>query len=69
MLLPNEILLYIYDYSDIQTKIKLNKIFKWSFYHKNPFHNLNFKGTNRLQDTRKIYTRIASYNGFTIILP
>jgi hypothetical protein len=62
MILPNEILLDIYDYSDIQTKIKLNKVFKWSFYSKNPFHNLDFKGT------QKITNRIASYRGHTFVL-
>jgi hypothetical protein len=62
MILPNEILLDIYDYSDIQTKIKLNKVFKWSFYSKNPFYNVDFKGT------QKITTIIASYRGHTFVL-
>lgn len=52
MILPNEILLHIYDYSDTETRIKLNKIFKWSFYSKNPFHNLDFKGNRKIITTR-----------------
>lgn len=35
--LPNELLLLIYKYSDIQTRLKLNKIFKWSYRAANPF--------------------------------
>lgn len=66
MILPNEILLEIYNYSDTETKIKLNKVFKWSFYHKNPFYNV-FKCYNNQK--KNISTRIASYNGFTVILP
>lgn len=67
MLLPNEILLYIYDYSDIETKIKLNKILKWSFYSKNPFHNIINKTIPKIKP--KITKRIASYRGYTILLP
>jgi hypothetical protein len=35
--LPNEILLIIYTFSDIQTRLKLNKAFKWSYRAANPF--------------------------------
>jgi len=67
MILPNEILLEIYNYSDIQTKIKLNKAFKWSFYHKNPFYNILYNQNKN--KNKNISTKIASYKGFTVILP
>ena len=43
MTLPVELLLKIYDYSDSETRIKMNRIFKWSYYDKNPFHNNQIK--------------------------
>jgi hypothetical protein len=36
-MLPNELLLKIYNYSDYESRIKLNKIFRWSYYYKNPY--------------------------------
>lgn len=35
--LPNEILLIIYTFSDSQTRLNLNKAFKWSYRAANPF--------------------------------
>lgn len=72
MILPTEILLHIYDYSNPETRIKLNRIFGWSYYVKNPFQNtdtrargINFK-TLVMGTTFYKYT---SYRGRTIILP
>lgn len=39
MKLPNELLLLIYNLSDPETCIKLNKIFKWNFLIANPLQN------------------------------
>lgn len=39
MNLPIELIYYIYQYSDIPSRIKLNKIFKISYYKLNPFQN------------------------------
>jgi hypothetical protein len=37
-MLPTELLIIIYDYSDISTRINLNRTFKWSYYFKNPLY-------------------------------
>lgn len=37
MKLPNELILIIYNYSDIDTNININKIMNWRFNVKNPF--------------------------------
>lgn len=39
-MLPNELLLQIYNYTDCETKIKLNTVFKWSYYDINPLQNV-----------------------------
>lgn len=40
MILPSEIMLEIYNYSNIETRIKLNRALSWSYYTKNPFYNI-----------------------------
>ena len=40
--LPNELLIIIYKMSDIQTRIKLNKVFKWNFRIMNPYQDTLF---------------------------
>ena len=39
-MLPNELLLIIYNFSDAETKIKLNKVFEWNYRVANPFQEL-----------------------------
>jgi hypothetical protein len=71
MILPVEIMLQIYDYSNAETRIKLNRIFGWSYYVKNPFDNINTRGDvefkTLVMGTK--FNRYASYKGATIILP
>lgn len=44
MNLPEEIKIKIYNSSNLETRIKLNKIFGWSFYTKNPLvNNIKFR--------------------------
>jgi hypothetical protein len=72
MILPTEIMLEIYDYSNIETRIKLNSILRLSYYVKNPFQNINIKPTNinfRTLVMGTTFHRYASYRGATIILP
>jgi hypothetical protein len=71
MILPTELFLHIYDYSDMETRIKLNRIFGWSYYFRNPFHNNTIRGELKFKPLVKgtIFHRIASYKGMTIILP
>jgi hypothetical protein len=47
MYLPNELKIYIYEYCCSQTKVLLNKVFKWNFYSFNPLQNFN-PGIGRL---------------------
>lgn len=35
--LPTELLFMIYKFSSKYTRIKLNKVFNWSYYIKNPY--------------------------------
>lgn len=70
MILPSEIMLEIYNYSNVETRIKLNRALSWSYYTKNPFYNIK----NGNIEFKKIVTetnfpRYASYKGITIILP
>jgi hypothetical protein len=69
--LPTELLMIIYDYSDTQTRIKLNTAFKWSYYFKNPLYKLQIKKQLEYQTLFKLTTpyRMASIGGATIILP
>jgi hypothetical protein len=72
MILPTEIMLEIYDYSNVETKIKLNSILGLSYYVKNPFQNINTRPTNinfRTLVMGTTFHRYASYKGSTIILP
>jgi hypothetical protein len=72
MILPTEIMLDIYDYSNVETRIKLNSILGLSYYVKNPFHNINIRSTNinfRTLVMGTTFHRYASYRGATIILP
>jgi hypothetical protein len=38
--LPNELLVVIYKMSDIETRVKLNKVFNWNFRSLNPYENI-----------------------------
>ena len=71
MILPIELMLEIYDYSNAETRIKLNRILGWSYYVKNPFHNINTKGDAKFKTLvmGTTFHRYASYRGATIILP
>ena len=72
MILPSEIMLEIYDYSNVETRIKLNSILGLSYYVKNPFENINIRPTNinfRTLVMGTTFHRYASYKGTTIILP
>jgi hypothetical protein len=75
MILPMEIMVMIYDYSDIETRIKMNKIFKWSYYLKNPFFNvlinsdLKYGSLFTKPFVRTNFRRFASYKGSIIVLP
>jgi|LakMenEpi03Aug12_release.lakeMendotaPanAssembly.Ray.scaffolds.fasta_scaffold406036_3 hypothetical protein len=40
-ILPNELLIIIYKMSDIQIRVKLNKVFDWNFRFMNPYHDTN----------------------------
>jgi hypothetical protein len=39
--LPDEMKMKIYNNADIETRIKLNKEFKWNFYFVNPFKDFH----------------------------
>ena len=69
--LPTELLIDIYNYSDSQTRIKLNKAFKWSYYFKNPFYKLQIKKKLEYRTLVKVTTlyKIATIAGVSIILP
>ena len=45
MNIPIELIYMIYKYADISTRIKLNRIFKISYYILNPFHDERIKGS------------------------
>lgn len=65
MTLPVELLLKIYDYSDSETRIIMNRIFKWSYYVKNPFHN-NHQIKSNIHFRTPVFTKFASYKGITL---
>lgn len=71
MILPVELILQIYDYSDAETRIKLNKIFNWSYYDKNPFYNIPIRCNVRFRTLvmGTTFHRYASYGGRVILLP
>ena len=71
MTLPVELLLKIYDYSDSETRIKMNRIFKWSYYDKNPFHNNQIQSNIHFRTLvmGTTFTKFAIHKGITIILP
>ena len=58
---PNELKEVIYDLSEINVKIILNKIFRWSFYIKNPLKNQ----FTILTEQRPIYVPIYSFFPFS----
>lgn len=65
MYIPNELNLIIYDLcDDIYTKIILNKVFKWSFYERNPLQNSLYK-----KGPIKINVKCGGFDNFTIICP
>lgn len=45
MNIPIELVYMIYKYADISTRIKLNRIFKISYYILNPFQDERIKGS------------------------
>jgi hypothetical protein len=55
MNLPTELIYIIYNYSDIATRIKLNKIFNISFYILNPLQNNLNKVHPKLEDKINIF--------------
>jgi len=66
MILPIEIMLEIYDYSNVETRIKLNSILRLSYYLKNPFQNINTRPTNincRALVMGTTFHKYASYRG------
>jgi hypothetical protein len=72
MILPREIMLEIYDYSNVETRIKLNSILGLSYYVKNPFQNINTRPTNinfRTLVMGTSFHRYASYRDVNIIIP
>lgn len=71
MILPTEILLHIYDYANPETRIKLNRIFGWSYYVKNPYQNTNTRANFNFKTLvmGTTFNRYASYKGVTVILP
>jgi hypothetical protein len=71
MILPVELMLKIYDYSDTETRVKLNKVLNWSYYVKNPFYNIPIRRDLRFRTLvmGTVFTRFASIGGRTIILP
>lgn len=65
MYIPNELKLIIYDLcDDIYTKILLNKIFKWSFYERNPFQNVLYK-----KGPIKLSINCNGFDNFNTICP
>lgn len=63
MIVPLELIIKIYDSSDIETRIKLNKVFKWSYYFKNPFYNVSL-----INNVNTNYT-YTSFKGITMRIP
>jgi len=55
MILPIELIYIIYNHSDMATRIKLNKIFKISFYVLNPLQNNINKVHPQLEDKINIF--------------
>jgi transposase len=55
-LIPNELLIIIYKMSDIETRVKLNKAFKWNFRVMNPYQDI---------DTHLVFNRKNSYKSRT----
>jgi hypothetical protein len=43
-ILPTEIILEIYEYCDVETRIKLNSLMKWSYYSMNPYNGVKIFG-------------------------
>lgn len=57
--LPNELLVIIYKMSDIETRIKLNKIFNWNFRSINPYENIILK---KKENSYKIRTQTVFFS-------
>lgn len=57
--LPNELLVIIYKMSDIETRIKLNKIFNWNFRSLNPYENIILK---KKENSYKIRTQTVFFS-------
>lgn len=51
-ILPTEIILKIYEYCDVETRIKLNSLMKWDYYSVNPY---DVKIFGRKHDSRVIF--------------
>ena len=63
--IPIELVYIIYKYSDIQTRIKLNKIFKISFYTLNPLQGNINKDYPLLQEKPKLKDSSFNFFNFT----
>ena len=46
--LPNELLIMIYKESDYASRIKLNKLFNWTYYDMNPYCDYDIEARNKL---------------------
>jgi hypothetical protein len=61
-LIPNELLIIIYKMSDIETRVKLNKAFKWNFRVMNPYQDTLFNRKNSYKSrTQRIFFSIGGH--------
>jgi len=61
-LLPNELLIIIYKMSDIQTRVKLNRVFNWNFRCMNPYQDILLKSKNYYKSrTQTIFFSIGGH--------
>jgi hypothetical protein len=60
--LPNELLIIIYKMTDIETRIKLNKVLNWNFRFLNPYQNIDLIRKNSFKyRTQKIFFSIGGH--------
>ena len=61
-MLPNEILIIIYKMTNIETRVKLNKVFNWNFRSMNPYENIVLrKGSSYKKRTQTIFFSIGGH--------
>ena len=59
-LIPNELSIIIYKMSDIETRVKLNKAFKWNFRVMNPYQDTLFNRKNSYKSrTQRIFFQLV----------